>query len=158
MDPHYFGSLDPDPHRGKKLDPDPHWNRCGSTTALNVKQRHLERCWIKITGVFVSCCRHFEELETIMDREREALEYQRQQLIQVFYSSHTRNMKGRRENEYIMFRKNFLPHWTKKRDQMAMIAYCDIRLIPSRSFTVAVNCVVSCAMKLGHKFCFFFQL
>lgn len=26
--------------------------------------------------------RHFEELETIMDREREALEYQRQQLIQ----------------------------------------------------------------------------
>ena len=27
--------------------------------------------------------RHFEELETIMDREREALEYQRQQLIQV---------------------------------------------------------------------------
>ena len=28
-------------------------------------------------------CRHFEELETIMDREREALEYQRQQLIQV---------------------------------------------------------------------------
>ena len=25
--------------------------------------------------------RHFEELETIMDREREALEYQRQQLI-----------------------------------------------------------------------------
>ncbi len=28
--------------------------------------------------------RHFEELETIMDREREALEYQRQQLIQVF--------------------------------------------------------------------------
>ena len=29
--------------------------------------------------------RHFEELETIMDREREALEYQRQQLIQVLY-------------------------------------------------------------------------
>ena len=28
--------------------------------------------------------RHFEELETIMDRERETLEYQRQQLIQVF--------------------------------------------------------------------------
>ena len=27
--------------------------------------------------------RHFEELETILDREREALEYQRQQLIQV---------------------------------------------------------------------------
>ena len=27
--------------------------------------------------------RHFEELETIMDRERETLEYQRQQLIQV---------------------------------------------------------------------------
>jgi hypothetical protein len=65
-------------------------------TALNVKLRHLERCWIKIIGVFVSCCRHFEELETIMDREREALEYQRQQLIQVFHSSHLRNMKGRR--------------------------------------------------------------
>merc|ERR1712027_201799 len=31
--------------------------------------------------------RHFEELETIMDREREALEYQRQQLIQVTFSS-----------------------------------------------------------------------
>lgn len=30
--------------------------------------------------------RHFEELETIMDREREALEYQRQQLIQVLYN------------------------------------------------------------------------
>ena len=29
--------------------------------------------------------RHFEELETIMDREREALEYQRQQLIQVSF-------------------------------------------------------------------------
>ena len=27
--------------------------------------------------------RHFEELETIMDREREALDHQRQQLIQV---------------------------------------------------------------------------
>ena len=27
--------------------------------------------------------RHFEELEYIMDKEREALEYQRQQLIQV---------------------------------------------------------------------------
>jgi hypothetical protein len=69
---------------------------------------------IKITGVLISCVRHFEELETIMDREREALEYQRQQLIQVFHSSHSRNMKGSRENEYIMF----------------------------RSFTVAVNCVV----------------
>jgi hypothetical protein len=67
-----------------------------------------------MTGLFVSCGRHFEELETIMDREREALEYQRQQLIQVFHSSHSRNMKGRRENEYIMFRKNFLPHITKK--------------------------------------------
>ena len=35
--------------------------------------------------------RHFEELETIMDREREALEYQRQQLIQVrtaYYACH----------------------------------------------------------------------
>ena len=37
--------------------------------------------------------RHFEELETIMDREREALEYQRQQLIQVcaycyFFATH----------------------------------------------------------------------
>ena len=31
--------------------------------------------------------RHFEELETIMDREREALEYQRQQLIQVSFLS-----------------------------------------------------------------------
>ena len=31
--------------------------------------------------------RHFEELETIMDREREALEYQRQQLIQVCSSN-----------------------------------------------------------------------
>lgn len=38
--------------------------------------------------------RHFEELETIMDREREALEYQRQQLIQVRKKSHhTRNLK-----------------------------------------------------------------
>ena len=36
----------------------------------------------KVRRVF-SCVRHFEELETIMDREREALEYQRQQLIQV---------------------------------------------------------------------------
>lgn len=34
--------------------------------------------------------RHFEELETIMDREREALEYQRQQLIQVPYSMTTK--------------------------------------------------------------------
>jgi SWI/SNF related-matrix-associated actin-dependent regulator of chromatin subfamily C len=33
--------------------------------------------------------RHFEELETIMDREREALEYQRQQLIQVKLSVKT---------------------------------------------------------------------
>ena len=32
--------------------------------------------------------RHFEELETIMDREREALEYQRQQLIQVTLNTH----------------------------------------------------------------------
>jgi SWI/SNF related-matrix-associated actin-dependent regulator of chromatin subfamily C len=31
--------------------------------------------------------RHFEELETIMDREREALDHQRQQLIQVQYSA-----------------------------------------------------------------------
>ena len=30
--------------------------------------------------------RHFEELETIMDREREALEYQRQQLIQASWA------------------------------------------------------------------------
>ena len=30
--------------------------------------------------------RHFEELETIMDREREALEYQRQQLIQASWN------------------------------------------------------------------------
>ena len=29
--------------------------------------------------------RHFEELETIMDREREALDHQRQQLIQVHF-------------------------------------------------------------------------
>ena len=39
--------------------------------------------------------RHFEELETIMDREREALEYQRQQLIQVRWGSYycTRKVK-----------------------------------------------------------------
>ena len=34
--------------------------------------------------------RHFEELETIMDREREALEYQRQQLIQVSQNIETK--------------------------------------------------------------------
>ena len=38
--------------------------------------------------------RHFEELETIMDREREALEYQRQQLIQVPHT-HTASLQGR---------------------------------------------------------------
>jgi hypothetical protein len=34
MDPHWFGSLDPDPEPrcDKKLDPDPHENQCGSTT------------------------------------------------------------------------------------------------------------------------------
>ncbi len=32
MDPHGFGSLDPDPHCRQKLDTDSHWNQCGSTT------------------------------------------------------------------------------------------------------------------------------
>merc|ERR1712130_78933 len=37
--------------------------------------------------------RHFEELETIMDREREALEYQRQQLIQERQQFHLEQLK-----------------------------------------------------------------
>ena len=37
--------------------------------------------------------RHFEELETIMDRERETLEYQRQQLIQVFVAISLKALK-----------------------------------------------------------------
>merc|ERR1711915_1133647 len=38
--------------------------------------------------------RHFEELETIMDREREALEYQRQQLIQERQQFHLEQLKA----------------------------------------------------------------
>lgn len=38
--------------------------------------------------------RHFEELETIMDREREALEYQRQQLIQERQSFHLEQLRA----------------------------------------------------------------
>ncbi|KAJ8260336.1 hypothetical protein GJAV_G00179780 [Gymnothorax javanicus] len=38
--------------------------------------------------------RHFEELETIMDREREALEYQRQQLLADRQSFHMEQLKG----------------------------------------------------------------
>lgn len=37
--------------------------------------------------------RHFEELETIMDREREALEYQRQQLLADRQSFHMEQLK-----------------------------------------------------------------
>merc|ERR1712110_1030585 len=38
--------------------------------------------------------RHFEELETIMDREREALEYQRQQLIQERQQFHLEQLRA----------------------------------------------------------------
>merc|ERR1711935_1068903 len=38
--------------------------------------------------------RHFEELETTMDREREALEYQRQQLIQERQQFHLEQLKA----------------------------------------------------------------
>ena len=38
--------------------------------------------------------RHFEELETIMDREREALEYQRQQLIQERQAFHLEQLRA----------------------------------------------------------------
>merc|ERR1719369_1841310 len=38
--------------------------------------------------------RHFEELETIMDREREALEYQRQQLLQEQQHFHLEQLKA----------------------------------------------------------------
>merc|ERR1719211_598248 len=38
--------------------------------------------------------RHFEELETIMDREREALEYQRQQLIQERQAFHMEQLQA----------------------------------------------------------------
>merc|ERR1712241_175172 len=38
--------------------------------------------------------RHFEELETIMDREREALEYQRQQLIQERQQFHLEQLRN----------------------------------------------------------------
>merc|ERR1712001_252741 len=38
--------------------------------------------------------RHFEELETIMDKEREALEYQRQQLIQERQQFHLEQLKA----------------------------------------------------------------
>ena len=38
--------------------------------------------------------RHFEELETIMDRERDALEYQRQQLLQERQQFHMEQIKA----------------------------------------------------------------
>merc|ERR1711994_109309 len=38
--------------------------------------------------------RHFQELETIMDREREALEYQRQQLIQERQQFHLEQLRA----------------------------------------------------------------
>merc|ERR1712111_103202 len=38
--------------------------------------------------------RHFEELETIMDRERETLEYQRQQLIQERQQFHLEQLRA----------------------------------------------------------------
>merc|ERR1711868_271619 len=38
--------------------------------------------------------RHFEELEYIMDKEREALEYQRQQLIQERQQFHLEQLKA----------------------------------------------------------------
>merc|ERR1712107_859908 len=38
--------------------------------------------------------RHFEELETIMDRDREALEYQRQQLIQERQQFHLEQLRA----------------------------------------------------------------
>merc|ERR1712130_210089 len=54
-----------------------------------VKAKHLaavEKREIKL--------RHFEELETIMDREREALEYQRQQLIQERQQFHLEQLRA----------------------------------------------------------------
>ncbi len=35
MNPHWFGSLDPDPdpHWGRKLDPDPYWSQCASNSS-----------------------------------------------------------------------------------------------------------------------------
>merc|ERR1712156_198900 len=38
--------------------------------------------------------RHFEELETIMDREREALDHQRQQLIQERQQFHLEQLRA----------------------------------------------------------------
>ena len=67
--------------------------------------------------------RHFEELETIMDREREALEYQRQQLIQVIlryeYGCHREReiLVSRREIGYEKREIDFLhvlPNFGKK--------------------------------------------
>merc|ERR1719208_189600 len=54
-----------------------------------VKAKHLaavEEMEIKL--------RHFEELEYIMDKEREALEYQRQQLIQERQQFHLEQLKA----------------------------------------------------------------
>jgi len=50
--------------------------------------------------------RHFEELETIMDREREALEYQRQQLIQDV------NAKPLNTNDNNLFRRGSNSIWS----------------------------------------------
>ncbi len=55
MDPHWFGSLDPDPHWGKKLDPDPHWNQCGSTAPVGsnadqVKGMVSQECFVSASG------------------------------------------------------------------------------------------------------------
>ncbi len=86
--------------------------------------------------MFVSCVRHFEELETIMDREREALEYQRQQLIQVFHVHPTQDIYERkatcekRNTVYDVSKELSSP--LNKRNQMSTIVYCDIPLIPCR--------------------------
>merc|ERR1712152_99184 len=83
--------------------------QAAASTALSssaVKAKHLaaveERKIKSLVAVLVETqmkkleikLRHFEELETIMDREREALEYQRQQLIQERQQFHLEQLRN----------------------------------------------------------------
>merc|ERR1712079_63031 len=78
----------------------------GALSASAVKAKHLaaveERKIKSLVALLVETqmkkleikLRHFEELETIMDREREALEYQRQQLIQERQQFHLEQLRA----------------------------------------------------------------
>merc|ERR1712047_152863 len=78
----------------------------GALASAAVKAKHLaaveERKIKSLVALLVETqmkkleikLRHFEELETIMDREREALEYQRQQLIQERQQFHLEQLRA----------------------------------------------------------------